>query len=119
MVPARRGAGLRPPPGGKDSDAWEAGRTGAHHARRQAQLRLQAGDVGKEQTGGRERPEGRGGGPAVAAEVAVLQLEPDHGALARLGAQPRGGTPKDLADHIQSELKKWAPIVQALNLKVE
>ncbi|HET9175127.1 MAG TPA: tripartite tricarboxylate transporter substrate binding protein [Pseudolabrys sp.] len=38
-------------------------------------------------------------------------------ALARLGAQPRGGTPQDLADHIQRETAKWRPIVAALNLK--
>jgi tripartite-type tricarboxylate transporter receptor subunit TctC len=38
-------------------------------------------------------------------------------ALARLGAQPRGGTPQELADHIQREMAKWKPIVAALNLK--
>ena len=40
-------------------------------------------------------------------------------ALVKLGAQPRGGTPQDLADHIQREITKWKPIVAALNLKVE
>jgi tripartite-type tricarboxylate transporter receptor subunit TctC len=38
-------------------------------------------------------------------------------ALARLGAQPRGGTPQELADHIQRKMAKWKPIVAALNLK--
>ena len=40
-------------------------------------------------------------------------------ALAKLGAQPRGGTPQDLADHIQREVTKWKPIVAALHLKVD
>ena len=38
--------------------------------------------------------------------------------LAKLGAQPRGGTPQDLADHMASEQKKWKPIVEVLKLKV-
>jgi tripartite-type tricarboxylate transporter receptor subunit TctC len=54
-----------------------------------------------------------------AATNAALNAEPMKSALANLGAQARGGTPQDLADHIQIELKKWAPIVQALNLKAE
>lgn len=54
-----------------------------------------------------------------AATNAALHAEPMASALVRLGAQPRGGTPKDLADHITREQKKWAPIVQALNLKAE
>jgi tripartite-type tricarboxylate transporter receptor subunit TctC len=40
-------------------------------------------------------------------------------ALEKLGAQPRGGTPQALADHIANEQKKWTPIVGALNLKVD
>jgi tripartite-type tricarboxylate transporter receptor subunit TctC len=40
-------------------------------------------------------------------------------ALAKLGAQPRGGTPQDLADYIQREIAKWKPIVAALNLKAD
>lgn len=40
-------------------------------------------------------------------------------ALAKLGARPRGGSPKDLADFIQGETNKWKPIVAALNLKVD
>ena len=40
-------------------------------------------------------------------------------ALSKLGAQPRGGTPQDLTDHIQRETEKWKPIVAALNLKVD
>ena len=52
-----------------------------------------------------------------AATNAALNAEPMKSALAKLGAQPRGGTPKDLADHIQTEVKKWTPIVAALNLK--
>jgi tripartite-type tricarboxylate transporter receptor subunit TctC len=54
-----------------------------------------------------------------AAVNAALQSEPMKSTLAKLGAQPRGGTPEALADHMANEQKKWAPIVAALNLKVE
>ena len=40
-------------------------------------------------------------------------------ALARLGAEPRGGTPADLAHHMKAEHAKWAPIVAALGLRGE
>ena len=40
-------------------------------------------------------------------------------ALTRLSAQPRGGTPADLAKHMKSEREKWAPIVAKLGLKEE
>ena len=39
--------------------------------------------------------------------------------LARLGAQPRGGTPEDLARHMKAEHDKWGPIVARLGLKEE
>ena len=39
--------------------------------------------------------------------------------LARLGAQPRGGSPDDLARHMKAEHDKWAPIVAKLGLKEE
>lgn len=54
-----------------------------------------------------------------AAINAALSAEPMKSMLAKLDAEPRGGTPAALADHIQSELKKWTPIVQALNLRAE
>jgi len=41
------------------------------------------------------------------------------GALARIGAEPRGGTPGDLARHMKAEHDKWGPIVAALGLKEE
>jgi tripartite-type tricarboxylate transporter receptor subunit TctC len=37
--------------------------------------------------------------------------------LARLGAEPRGGTPDDLARHMKAEHAKWGPIVASLGLK--
>ena len=40
-------------------------------------------------------------------------------ALAKIGAQPRGGTPADLAAHMARETAKWQPIVASLNLKAE
>ncbi len=39
--------------------------------------------------------------------------------LARLGAQPRGGTPEELARHMRAEHAKWGPIVARLGLKEE
>ena len=48
----------------------------------------------------------------------ALQSEPMKSTLARLGAQPRGGTPKALGDFMTSETAKWKPIVASLNLKV-
>ncbi len=39
--------------------------------------------------------------------------------LTRLGAQPRGGSPDDLARHMKAEHEKWAPIVARLGLKEE
>ena len=62
--------------------------------------------------------------PAIIAKLnaatnAALHAEPMKGTLAKLGAEPRGGTPEALAEHIQNELKKWTPIVQTLNLKAE
>ena len=39
--------------------------------------------------------------------------------LARLGAQPRGGSPDDLARHMKAEHAKWEPIVAKLGLKEE
>ena len=49
----------------------------------------------------------------------ALDGAPMKSTLAKLGAQPRGGTPQELADHMASETKKWKPIVAALNLQVK
>ena len=62
--------------------------------------------------------------PAIIAKLnaatnAALDSEPMKSTLVRLGAEPRGGTPHDLAKHIQAETKRWKPIVQALDLKAE
>jgi tripartite-type tricarboxylate transporter receptor subunit TctC len=62
--------------------------------------------------------------PAVIARLnaatnAALGGDPMKTALAKLGAEPRRGTPQDLADHIQREIAKWKPIVATLNLKVD
>jgi tripartite-type tricarboxylate transporter receptor subunit TctC len=54
-----------------------------------------------------------------AAVNTALDSEPMKSTLAKLGAQPRGGTPQALADHMANEQKKWKPIVEELNLKVE
>ncbi len=64
----------------------------------------------------------KGTPPAIVAKLnaaanAALHSEPMKSTLARLGAEPRGGTPQQLADHMAGETKKWKPIVAALNLK--
>jgi tripartite-type tricarboxylate transporter receptor subunit TctC len=66
----------------------------------------------------------RGTPPDIVAKVnaatnKALQTEPMKGTLAKLGASPRGGTPKELADYIASETVKWKPVVEALNLKAQ
>jgi len=50
---------------------------------------------------------------------AALDSAAMKNALSKLGAQPRGGSPKDLTDHIQREVAKWKPIVTMLNLHVD
>jgi tripartite-type tricarboxylate transporter receptor subunit TctC len=62
--------------------------------------------------------------PAVIARLnaatnTALNSEPMKTALAKLGAEPRGGTPQDLADHIEREIAKWKPVVATLNLKAD
>jgi tripartite-type tricarboxylate transporter receptor subunit TctC len=62
--------------------------------------------------------------PAIIAKLSAatntaLKGDVMKNALAKLGAQPRGGTPQDLTDHIQREIAKWKPIVTALDLKVD
>jgi tripartite-type tricarboxylate transporter receptor subunit TctC len=54
-----------------------------------------------------------------AALNAALQTEPMKGTLAKIGAEPRGGSPQKLADQLAQEGKRWASVVKALNLKVE
>jgi len=54
-----------------------------------------------------------------AATNAALATDTVKTALEKIGAQPRGGTPKDLADHLSSETVKWKPVVEGLNLKPE
>jgi tripartite-type tricarboxylate transporter receptor subunit TctC len=50
---------------------------------------------------------------------AALKSEPLRATLAKIGAQPRGGSPADLAAHMDRETKKWAPLVEELNLRVD
>ncbi len=62
--------------------------------------------------------------PAIIARLNQAANEALHSqsmkdALTRLSAQPRGGTPEDLAKHMKSEHDKWAPIVAKLGLKEE
>ncbi len=62
--------------------------------------------------------------PAIIAKLnaatnAVLNSDPIKSTLTRIGAEPRGGTPQDLADHMLAETARWRPIVQALDLKAE
>ena len=54
-----------------------------------------------------------------AAANAALKSEPLRSTLGKIGAQPRGGPPAELAAQIERETQKWTPIVAALNLKVD
>jgi tripartite-type tricarboxylate transporter receptor subunit TctC len=49
----------------------------------------------------------------------ALQAPAMRDALGRLGAEPRGGTPDDLARHMRAKHQKWAPVVAALGLREE
>jgi tripartite-type tricarboxylate transporter receptor subunit TctC len=40
-------------------------------------------------------------------------------ALAKLSSQPLGGTPQEFASFLKAEIARWAPIVKALNLRVD
>jgi tripartite-type tricarboxylate transporter receptor subunit TctC len=51
-----------------------------------------------------------------AAINASLRTDATRQALARLGNVAKGGTPQDLTDLMTADIKKWAPIVQALHL---
>jgi tripartite-type tricarboxylate transporter receptor subunit TctC len=60
--------------------------------------------------------------PAILARLnqaanAALASPQMKDALTRLSAQPRGGTPDDLARHMKAEHDKWGPIVAKLALK--
>lgn len=62
--------------------------------------------------------------PAVIAKLnaatnVALSREPMKTTLAKLGAEPRGGSPQDLSDHLEREIAKWKPIVSTLNLKAD
>jgi tripartite-type tricarboxylate transporter receptor subunit TctC len=62
--------------------------------------------------------------PAIIAKLnaatnAALATDVMKTALAKIGGQPRGGSPKDLADHLASETVKWKPVVEGLDLKPE
>jgi tripartite-type tricarboxylate transporter receptor subunit TctC len=62
--------------------------------------------------------------PAILARLnqaanAALESPQMKEALTRLSAQPRGGTPEDLARHMKAEHDKWGPIVAKLGLKEE
>jgi len=48
---------------------------------------------------------------------AGLQSDAVKEALARLGNVAKGGSPQDLTDLMVAEIKKWKPIVKALNLQ--
>jgi tripartite-type tricarboxylate transporter receptor subunit TctC len=47
---------------------------------------------------------------------ASLQTDATRQALARLGNAPKGGTPQDLTTLMVADIKKWTPIVKALDL---
>lgn len=38
--------------------------------------------------------------------------------LLKIGDEPAGGSPRDLADYVQAEIDKWSPIIKAAGVKV-
>jgi tripartite-type tricarboxylate transporter receptor subunit TctC len=52
-----------------------------------------------------------------AAINASLQTDATRQALARLGNVAKGGSPQNLTDLMVADIKKWTPIVKALNLE--
>ncbi len=52
-----------------------------------------------------------------AAINASLQTDATRQALARLGNVAKGGSPQNLTDLMTADIKKWTPIVKALNLE--
>ena len=54
------------------------------------------------------------------AEINRALQQPDvRERLAALGAEIRGGTPKEFADHIQREIPKWGKVIRALGVKAD
>jgi tripartite-type tricarboxylate transporter receptor subunit TctC len=54
-----------------------------------------------------------------AATNAALATDQLKATLSKFGAEPRGGTPQQLAAHLSAESNKWKPLVEALDLKAE
>lgn len=62
--------------------------------------------------------------PAVVARlnsaVAIVLAKPDtRDRLAAVGFEPVGGSPEDFSRYLDSEIKKWAKVVQETGAKVE
>ena len=49
----------------------------------------------------------------------ILQMPDVRERLAGLGAEIAGGTSKEFADHIRSEIPKWAKVVKAINVQLD
>lgn len=49
----------------------------------------------------------------------ALKSKPFVEALAKLGADPLGGSPQEFAALIKADIGRWQPLVKALNLKIE
>jgi tripartite-type tricarboxylate transporter receptor subunit TctC len=46
----------------------------------------------------------------------ILQMPDVHKLLESMGAEIKGGTSKELADHVQSEIAKWARVINAAGI---
>jgi tripartite-type tricarboxylate transporter receptor subunit TctC len=49
----------------------------------------------------------------------ILQLPDVRDRLGALGAEITGGTPREMADHIQREIPKWAKVIKDAGVRVE
>ena len=54
-----------------------------------------------------------------AAALAALADPAVAGRMDEFSAQIVGSTPEDLAAHVQAEIEKWTPVVEAADIKVE
>jgi tripartite-type tricarboxylate transporter receptor subunit TctC len=66
----------------------------------------------------------KGTPPAIVAKLnaaanGALNSAAMKGALAKLGAEGRGGSPQVLADYIAQETAKWTPILASLHIKAD
>jgi tripartite-type tricarboxylate transporter receptor subunit TctC len=51
--------------------------------------------------------------------VTILNMPDVRERLSNLGMEPRGNTPEEFAAFVDSELKKWGPVVKASGAQID